>query len=117
MRIFPIALIAIGVFGILKHFGFIDPAFVHLLWPLILIGVGVAMLMRGPRWRADMHERRHDRWERRMSRHFGPGWMNLSEERQWHSHEGSGSSRFPASTEDQSPPKFPNQPPTSGEQR
>ena len=53
MRIFPLALIAIGVFGVLKHYGFIDPAFVQLFWPLLLIGIGVAMLARGPRWRAD----------------------------------------------------------------
>lgn len=80
MRILPLALIAVGVFGVLKHFGLIDPAFVHLFWPLLLIGLGVAMLARGPRWREDMHERMHGRWERRMQRHFGPGWANLSEE-------------------------------------
>ena len=80
MRIFPLALIAIGVFGVLKHYGLIDPAFVHLFWPLLLIGIGVAMLARGPRWRADMRERMRDRWERRMHRRFGPGWANLSEE-------------------------------------
>jgi hypothetical protein len=95
MRIFPLALIAIGVFGLLKHYGFIDPAFLQLFWPLLLIGIGVAMLVRGPRWRADMRQRMQDRWERRMHRHFGPGWANLSEEererfragmRQWRSH-------------------------------
>jgi len=80
MRIFPLALIALGVFGVLKHYGLIDPAFVHLFWPLLLIGIGAAMLVRGPRWRADMHNRMHDRWERRMHRRFGPGWANLSEE-------------------------------------
>src|SRR5215472_18463142 len=80
MRILPLALIAIGVFGVLNHYGLIDPAFVNLLWPLLLIGIGVAMLARGPRWRAGMRERMHDRWERRMHRHFGPGWANLSEE-------------------------------------
>jgi hypothetical protein len=66
---------------------------------LLLVGIGVAMLARGPRWRADMHERMHDRWERRMHRRFGPGWANLSEEererfragmRQGHAHDGSG---------------------------
>jgi hypothetical protein len=99
MRIFPLALIALGVFGVLKHYGLIDPAFVHLFWPLLLIGIGVAMLARGPRWRADMHERMQDRWERRMHRRFGPGWANLSEEererfragmRQGHLHGGGG---------------------------
>ena len=72
MRIFPFALIVIGVFGVLKHYGLIDPAFFPLLWPLLLIGIGVAMLARGPRWRADMRERMQDRWERRMHRRFGP---------------------------------------------
>ena len=95
MRIFPLALIAIGVFGVLKHYGLIAPDFLHLFWPLLLIGIGVTMLARGPRWRSDMRERMQDRWERRMHRHFGPGWANLSEEererfragmRQWRSH-------------------------------
>lgn len=80
MRIFPLALIAVGVFGVLEHFGLVDPAFARLFWPLLLIGIGAAMLARGPRWRADWHERMHDRWERRMHRHFGPGWAKLSEE-------------------------------------
>jgi LiaI-LiaF-like transmembrane region len=95
MRIFPLALIAIGVFGLLKHYGLVDAAFLQLFWPLLLIGIGAAMLLRGPRWRAETRERMQDRWERRMHRHFGPGWANLSEEererfragmRQWHSH-------------------------------
>ena len=107
MRIFPLVLIGVGVFGVLKHFGFIDPAFFHLFWPLLLIGIGVALLSRGPRWRSDMRERMHDRWERRMHRHFGPGWANLSEAererfrsgmRQWNS-------------------KSSDQPPATGEQR
>ena len=129
MRIFPIALIAIGVFGVLKHYGLIDPAFVHLLWPLLLIGIGVAMLARGPRWRADMHERMQDRWERRMHRRFGPGWANLSEEererfragmRQWQSHfHGSGvvNSPAPTSASDDSFPGSSPQPPAPGGQR
>ena len=129
MRIFPIALIAIGVFEVLKHYGLIDPAFVHLLWPLLLIGIGVAMLARGPRWRADMHERMQDRWERRMHRSFGPGWANLSEEererfragmRQWQSHfhgGGGGNSPAPTSASDDSSPNSSAQPPAPGEQR
>ena len=93
MRIFPLALIAIGVFGVLKHYGLIDPEYVNLLWPLLLIGIGAVMLARGPRWRADMRDRMQDRWERRMHRRFGPGWANLNDEererfragmRQWH---------------------------------
>ena len=80
MRIFPLALIAAGVFGVLKHYGLIDPAWVNLFWPLLLIGIGVAMLARGPHWRADMRDRMQGRWERRMHRRFGPGWARLSEE-------------------------------------
>jgi hypothetical protein len=129
MRIFPLALIAIGVFGVLKHYGFIDPAYVHLLWPVILIGIGVAMLARGPRWRSDMRERMQDRWERRMNRHFGPGWANLSEEererfragmQQWQSHfrrGGGGSSSAPTPASEGSSPKTSAQPPGPGEQR
>ena len=127
MRIFPLVLIAIGVFGVLNHYGLIDPAVVNLLWPLLLIGVGVAMLVRGPRWRSEMRERMQDRWERRMQRHFGPGWANLSEEererfragmRQWqsHFHRGGGSSSLPTSPGDGSFPKS-VEPPAPGEQR
>jgi Domain of unknown function (DUF5668) len=113
MRIFPLALIVIGVFGVLRHYDLIDPAFVHLLWPVILIGVGVAMLVRGPHWRADMHEHMQDRWERRMHRHFGPGWAKLSEEererfragmRQSHFHRGGGgNSREPTAGSEGAP--------------
>jgi hypothetical protein len=127
MRIFPLALIAIGVFGVLKHYGLIDPAFVHVFWPLLLIGIGVAMLARGPRWRADMRERMQDRWERRMHRHFGPGWANLSEDererfragmRQWKSHCGAdGDSSVPTSASGSLPPKSSAQPQAPGEQR
>ena len=99
MRIIPLALIALGVFGVLKHYGLIDPAFVNLFWPGLLIAIGVGMLVRGPRWRADMHDRMQDRWERRMHRRFGPGWASLSEEerdrfragmQQGHGHGGGG---------------------------
>ena len=128
MRILPLALIAIGVLGVLKHFGFIDPTFVHLLWPLLFIGIGVALLARGPRWRADMHERVQDRWERRMHRHFGPGWANLSEAererfragmRQWqsHFHRDGDSSSSPASASDGSVPKSPARSPVPDEHR
>jgi hypothetical protein len=127
MRIFPLALIAIGVFGVLHHYGLIDPAFVNLLWPLLLIGIGVALLARGSRWRAEMHERMQDRWERRMHHHFGPGWANLSEEererfragmRQSHFHRGgTGSSSAPTPASEGSFPKSPAPPPAPGEQR
>ena len=80
MRIFPFVLIALGVFGVLNHFGLIDPALLHLLWPLLLISIGVAMLVRGPRWRADLDDGMQVRWERRMNRRFGPGWAALTEE-------------------------------------
>ncbi len=94
MRIFPLVLIAIGGFGLLQHFGLIDPRSWQLFWPLLLIGIGVLMLARGRRWRADAQARLHERWERRMHRRFGPGWASLSDEererfragmRQWHS--------------------------------
>jgi hypothetical protein len=129
MRILPLALIAIGVFGVLEHYGLIDPAFVHLFWPLLLIGIGVAMLARGPRWRADMRERMQDRWERRMHRHCGPGWANLSEEErerfrtgigQWQSrtHGGAGGdSSAPTPGSGSSSPQSSSQAPAPGEQR
>lgn len=127
MRILPLTLIVIGVFALLKHYGLIDPAWVPLLWPLLLIGIGVAMLARGPRWRADMRERMHDRWERRMHRHFGPGWANLSEGererfragmRQWQSHCGAGGdASSPASPSGAPSSKTSDRPPAPGEQR
>ena len=127
MRILPLALIAIGVFELLKHYGLIDPAWVPLLWPLLLIGVGVAMLARGPRWRANMREHMHERWERRLHRHFGPGWANLSEDererfragmRQWQSHCGAGGDA-PSPTSPGAPPSSDasTRPPAPGEQR
>jgi cell wall-active antibiotic response 4TMS protein YvqF len=129
MRIFPLALIAIGVFGVLHHYGYVDPAFVHLFWPVLLIGIGVAMLARGPRWRSEIHERMQDRWERRMHRHFGPGWANLSDEErerfragmgQWrsHSHGGGGGNSSPAAPSGAgSSPNSSSPPPAPGEQR
>ncbi len=127
MRIVPLTLIALGVFGVLKHYGLIDPAFVHLFWPLLLICIGLVMLARGPRWRADMHERIQERWERRMHRHFGPGWTSLSEEererfragmRQWQSRGGLGGDSSVATPESgSSSPKSTVQPPAPGEQR
>lgn len=127
MRIFPLALIAIGVFALLEHYGLIDRSFVHLFWPLLLIGLGVAMLSRGPRWRAEMRERMQDRWERRMHRHFGPGWANLSEEererfragmRQWNFRGGGGGvSSAPIPGSDGASARSSAQPPAPGEQR
>jgi len=127
MRIFPLVLIVIGVFGVLEHFGLIDPAWVSLLWPFLLIGIGAALLWRGPRWRAGMRERTQDRWERRMHRHFGPGWANLSDDererfragmRQWQCRRGGdGTSSAPAPGSDASVPGSPTRPPAPGEQR
>ena len=126
MRIIPIALIAAGVFGLLKHYGFIDPAFMHLLWPVLLIGLGVALLVRGPRWRAGTGGHLQGRWERRMHRHFGPGWANLSEEERERFRAGMQQWRFPGArgADSQSSPfqgtGSPAQPPASpapGEQR
>jgi hypothetical protein len=127
MRIFPLALIVIGVFGVLKHYGLVDAAFVNMFWPLLLIGIGVAMLARGPRWRADMRERMQDRWERRLHRHFGPGWAKLSEEERerfragmrqgnfpLHSH-GGGDPPAPTATRDGSSPNSSARPPAPSE--
>ena len=57
MRIFPIALIVIGSLGVAKHFGLIPIGMLHLVGPLLLIALGVALLSRRPRrcrgdWRA-----------------------------------------------------------------
>jgi hypothetical protein len=127
MRIFPLALIAIGLFGVLKHYGLIDPVFLNLFWPLLLIGIGVAMLVRGPRWRADMRERMQDRWERRIHRRFGPGWANLSEDERERFRAGMRHGRFnsgcggdssaPTAATDGSPPRSSAQPPAPSEQR
>ena len=57
MRIFPIALIIIGSLGIAKYLGLIPIGMLHLIGPLLLIALGVALLFRRPRrcrgdWRA-----------------------------------------------------------------
>lgn len=57
MRIFPVALIVIGSLGLAKYFGLIPVGAFHLIGPLLLIALGVAFLLRGPRrcrgtWRA-----------------------------------------------------------------
>jgi uncharacterized membrane protein len=57
MRIFPIALIVIGSLGIAKYLGLIPIGMFHLIGPLLLIALGVALLLRRPRrcrgdWRA-----------------------------------------------------------------
>ena len=57
MRIFPIALIVIGALGVARHLGLIPVGMFHLIGPLLLIALGVALLFRRPRrcgsdWRA-----------------------------------------------------------------
>jgi predicted exporter len=49
MRIFPIALIVIGTLGVAKHLGFIPIGMFHLIGPLLLIALGVALFFRRPR--------------------------------------------------------------------
>ena len=59
MRIFPIALIVIGSLGVAKYFGLIPVGMFHLLGPLFLIALGVALFFRRPRrCRGDWHVRR-----------------------------------------------------------
>ena len=57
MRIFPVALIVIGSLGIAKYLGLIPIGMFHLIGPLLLIALGVALLFRRSRrcrgdWRA-----------------------------------------------------------------
>jgi len=46
MRIFPIALIVVGSLGVAKHLGLIPIGMFHLIGPLLLIALGVALLFR-----------------------------------------------------------------------
>jgi len=57
MRIFPLALIVVGLLGVAKYLGLIPIGMFHLIGPLLLITLGVALLFRRPRachggWRA-----------------------------------------------------------------
>ena len=57
MRIFPIALIVIGSLGVAKYLGLIPIGMFHLIGPVMLIALGVALFFRRPRrcrddWRA-----------------------------------------------------------------
>jgi uncharacterized membrane protein len=57
MRIFPIALVVIGSLGLAKYLGLIPVGMFHLIGPLLLIALGVALLFRRPHrcrgdWRA-----------------------------------------------------------------
>ena len=58
MRIFPIALIVIGSLGVAKHLGLIPIGMFHLIGPLLLIALGLALFFRRPRsCRNDWHAR------------------------------------------------------------
>ncbi len=48
-RLFPIALIVVGLFLLAGKQGLIDPALLRDWWPLILVAVGLAGLLRPPR--------------------------------------------------------------------
>jgi len=63
MRIFPIALIVIGSIGVAKYLGLIPIGMLHLIGPVLLIALGVALLLRRPR-------RCHGDWR---GRHGGTG--------------------------------------------
>jgi len=57
LRIFPLALIVIGLLGVAKVLGLIPVGMFHLIGPLLLIALGVALLVRRPHrcrgdWRA-----------------------------------------------------------------
>jgi uncharacterized membrane protein len=57
VRIFPIALIVIGALGVAKYLGLIPVGMFHLIGPVLLIALGVALFFRRPRrcghgWRA-----------------------------------------------------------------
>ena len=49
MRIFPIALIVIGLFGVAKYLGLIPIGMFHLIGPLLLIALGIALFFHRPR--------------------------------------------------------------------
>ena len=58
MRIFPIALIVIGTLGVAKYLGLIPVGMFHLIGPLLLIALGLALFFRRPRrCRNDWHVR------------------------------------------------------------
>jgi len=49
MRIFPVALIVLGSLGVAKYLGLIPNGMFHLIGPILLIALGVALLFRRPR--------------------------------------------------------------------
>jgi hypothetical protein len=61
VRIFPIALIVIGSLGVAKYLGLIPVGMFHLIGPLLLIALGLALLFRRPRrCRGDWRDRSVD---------------------------------------------------------
>lgn len=58
MRIFPIALIVIGSLGVANYLGLIPVGMFHLIGPILLIALGLALLLRAPR---RCHGDRHSR--------------------------------------------------------
>jgi hypothetical protein len=59
MRVFPVALIVIGLFGVARYLGLIPIGMSHLVGPFLLIALGVAFLFRRPRGcRGDWRVRR-----------------------------------------------------------
>jgi len=59
MRIFPIALIVIGALGVAKYLGWIPAGMYHLIGPVLLIALGVALFFRRPH-RCGTHWRGRD---------------------------------------------------------
>ena len=49
MRIFPVALIVIGSLSLAKYLGLLPVGAFHLIGPVLLIALGVALLLRRPR--------------------------------------------------------------------
>jgi len=49
MRIFPVALILVGLTGMARYLGLIPIGMSHLVGPLLLIALGAALLFRRPR--------------------------------------------------------------------
>lgn len=48
MRIFPVALIVVGLLGVAKSLGLIPIEMFHVIGPLLLIALGMTLLFRRP---------------------------------------------------------------------
>ncbi len=73
MRIFPIALIVIGLFGVAKYLGLIPIGMFHLIGPLLFIALGVALFFRRPRLRWELARRQ---WRRKHERTVTAGRLD-----------------------------------------